>query len=138
MHEFEGLLFSECEKFADAINRIDMKVRFAAIRANFPTPEDINDSEITAPSKRVQNLVPEYEKPLFGVLAALSIGLDGIRKECPHFGAWVASLEGPTSIVDCCCFKLDATYRYRGLLLFAASSCISGQGRVKLRTASSR
>jgi len=93
MHEFEGLLFSDCGKFANAIGRPELESRFQAIRNAFATPEEINDSPHTAPSKRVEALVPGYEKPLFGVLAVLGIGLDRIRQECPHFHAWVQQLE---------------------------------------------
>jgi hypothetical protein len=93
MHEFEGLLFSECAAFAAAIGRADLVPRLLAIRHGFETPEDINDSESTAPSKRVQILAPEYEKPIFGVLAALEIGLTRIRTECPHFHKWLTILE---------------------------------------------
>ncbi len=93
MHEFEGLLFSECAAFAAAICRTELAAEFAAIRNNFTTPEDINDSEMTAPSKRVENLIPNYEKPLLGVLAALEIGLPRMRSECPHFHEWLLKLE---------------------------------------------
>jgi hypothetical protein len=48
---------------------------------------------ITAPSKRVQALVPGYEKPLLGTLAVIEIGLDKIRAECPHFQRWIERLE---------------------------------------------
>jgi hypothetical protein len=63
------------------------------IRDSFASPEEIDDSPITAPSKRVEALVPGYEKPLLGVLAVLEIGLDTIRSQCPYFDAWVARLE---------------------------------------------
>ena len=53
----------------------------------------IDDSPRTAPSKRVEHLVRGYEKPLFGPLAALEIGLPTIRRECPHFGNWLERLE---------------------------------------------
>lgn len=58
------------------------------------SPEEINDSPVTAPSKRVALLVPGYQKPLLGLLAVLEIGLDAIRRECPHFRAWLDTLEG--------------------------------------------
>jgi hypothetical protein len=38
-------------------------------------------------------LKPSYEKPLLGALAALEIGLEKIRAECPHFDGWVRRLE---------------------------------------------
>lgn len=94
MHEFEALLFSDCAGFAHAIDRLPLAADFQAIRDQFSSPEEINDSPITAPSKRVEGLVPGYEKPFLGTLAVLTIGLDAIRRECPHFDAWVALLEG--------------------------------------------
>ena len=93
MHEFEGLLFSDCMAFGQGIGRPDMEPDFRRIRDEFETPEDINDSPITAPSKRIEDLVPGYEKPFLGILAALAIGLDSIRAECPHFDAWLNTLE---------------------------------------------
>jgi hypothetical protein len=93
MHEFEGLLFSDCRKFAEGICRPDLKHQFQAIRDAFATPEEINDSPITAPSKRVESLIPGYEKPLLGTLAVLNIGLDAIRAACPNFRSWLTRLE---------------------------------------------
>jgi hypothetical protein len=93
VHEFEGLLFSDCTAFARGICRPDLEPSFSQIREGFATPEDIDDSPVTAPSKRVEELVPGYEKPLFGALAILEIGLDPIRAECPHFDDWLHQLE---------------------------------------------
>jgi hypothetical protein len=93
MHEFEGLLFSDCAAFSRSIYRPDLQPAFRAIREQFATPEEINDSADTAPSKRIRTLVPGYQKPLLGVLAILEIGLAGIRAECPHFDGWLKTLE---------------------------------------------
>lgn len=93
MHEFEGLLFSDCDRFGKGIERPDLIPSFQAIRNQFATPEDINDSPITAPSKRIIALIPQYEKPLLGSLASLEIGLDVMRRECPHFNRWLTRLE---------------------------------------------
>jgi len=93
MHEFEGLLFSDCYLFANGIGRPELAPQFQAIRNRFNNPEEINDSPITAPSKRVEGLVPGYEKPLLGTLAVITIGLDKIRDECPHFRRWIERLE---------------------------------------------
>ena len=97
MHEFESLLFSDCARFGQGIARPDLTSKFQAIRDQFNSPEEINDSPITAPSKRVATLVPGYNKPLFGVLAILEIGLDAIRAECPHFRRWLERLETATT-----------------------------------------
>jgi hypothetical protein len=93
MHEFEGLLFSDCAAFSRVIGRSDLEAGFRKIREQFLTPEEINDSPATAPSKRVEALDPRYQKPLFGVLAVLEIGLSRIRAECPHFDGWLRQLE---------------------------------------------
>jgi hypothetical protein len=93
IHEFESLLFSDCDRFAYGIGQPDLAQKFQAIRDQFTNPEEINDSPTTAPSKRVQKLVPGYEKPLLGTLAVIEIGLDRIRAECPHFRYWIERLE---------------------------------------------
>jgi hypothetical protein len=93
MHEFEGLLFSDCAAFSKGIGRPILEPHFKSIRDQFATPEEINDSPVTAPSKRVEALVPGYQKPFLGVLAALEIGLAAIRAECPHFNHWLSKLE---------------------------------------------
>ena len=96
MHEFEALLFSDCEAFSRAIGHPELSANLQSIRNQFPSPEEIDDSPITAPSKRVEELVKGYQKPLLGALAIRDIGLDTIRDECPHFGEWLAHLEAST------------------------------------------
>jgi hypothetical protein len=93
MHEFEGLLFSEPEILAQGINRIDLAARFRAIRNLFNSPEEIDDSPVTAPSKRILDLFPAYDKPVYGSLAALEIGLAAIRRECALFNGWLERIE---------------------------------------------
>jgi len=93
MHEFEALLFSDPDRFAQAIGKPGLTQRFREVRQDFPCPEDINDSPMTAPSKRIENLFAGYEKPLFGVVAVLEIGLQTMRRECPHFDKWMERLE---------------------------------------------
>ena len=100
MHEFEALLFSDPDKFAQSIGQHAQKVdlpylscKFRAIRSEFPTPENIDDSPETHPSKRISEFVPRYQKPLMGVDAAKEIGLDAIRNECPVFRRWLENLE---------------------------------------------
>ena len=93
MHEFEALLFSDCDRFGKAIGRPQLAARFQRIRDAFLTPEEIDDSRETAPSKRVEKLVPGYQNPFMGTLAAQEIGLHRMRRECPHFADWLARLE---------------------------------------------
>jgi len=93
MHEFEGLLFSDPQKMAEGICQAHMESTFSAIRSGFPSPEDINDSPGTAPSKRILVCMPGYEKVISGTLAALEIGLQGIRDECRLFDGWLKRIE---------------------------------------------
>ena len=93
MHEFEAMLFSDCEGFGRGIGRVDLVQPLQAIRDQFAHPEEIDDSPHTAPSKRIEHLMPNYQKPLMGNLAALEIGIHAIRRECPHFEEWLERLE---------------------------------------------
>ena len=93
MHEFEAMMFSDCKQFGNAIARTDLVTELQRIRDEFSNPEEIDDDPNTAPSKRIQELVPNYQKPLNGVLITEAIGLDMIRAECPHFDSWINRLE---------------------------------------------
>jgi hypothetical protein len=93
LHEYEGLLFSDPEAFANAISQSHLTPQFQVIRQSFPTPEDIDDSPDNAPSKRVSGLCPSYDKVLDGTRAATAVGVAAMLRECPHFRAWVESLE---------------------------------------------
>ena len=92
LHEFEALLFSAPEKFAEWLDDQALLAPMAAIRAAFATPEHINNSPQTAPSKRILALVPHYKKTVDGPLIAEDIGLDAIRAQCPHFNNWIERL----------------------------------------------
>jgi hypothetical protein len=93
MHEFEALLFSDPDQFARAIGRGDLTAELHRIRQTFLSPEEINDSPINAPSKRIERLIPGYEKVLSGIVAAVEIGLPTIRQQCSHFNDWLERLE---------------------------------------------
>ena len=56
MHEFEAMLFSDCEGFGCGIGREDLVEPLQAIRDQFASPEEIDDSPHTAPSKRIEHL----------------------------------------------------------------------------------
>lgn len=97
MHEFEGLLFSDCARMGGGIGRPDLAAKFQEIRDEFDTPEEINDLPVSCPSSRVERLFPGYEKPLHGNLAILEIGIEPIRAMCPHFNGWLSRLESLTA-----------------------------------------
>lgn len=93
LHEFEAMLFTEPGVIASSFGQSGLQSQLQGIRASFPTPEDINDHEETAPSRRLGNLFPGYNKPFYGELIAERIGIERIRGECTHFAAWLSRLE---------------------------------------------
>lgn len=92
MYEFEGLLFSDPQALAKSVNA-GLADKLFGIRQQFATPEEINDSPLTAPSKRIKGIFPEYDKPIHGSLAALEMGLDIIRQHCRLFDGWLRQIE---------------------------------------------
>ncbi|KHN52589.1 DUF4276 family protein [Pectobacterium fontis] len=98
LHEFEALLFCEPEKFADWVDDKKAIEKLHNIKLAFDSPEFINNSPQTAPSKRILSAIPKYQKTLHGPLIAADIGLDMIRQQCPHFAGWLQRLETLKSI----------------------------------------
>lgn len=91
LHEFEAILFSNPDSFAliadeDVVNSI------REIRESYPTPEHINNSPETAPSKRLEVLIPNYPKIKNGTLLSKNMGIDVIMNQCPHFKSWIESI----------------------------------------------
>lgn len=94
LHEFEGLLFSDIAAFR--VSFTDSEADFEAIEgamSQFETPEDINNSPETAPSKRLINAIPGYNKIVYGSILTELIGIEKIRNKCPLFNEWVTKLE---------------------------------------------
>jgi len=98
MYEFEALLFSDVEHFRCVQDGWSSNVHreLSKIRSQFQTPEDINNSRETAPSKRILAAFSNrkyYNKTEHGPLIAENIGLATIRQQCPQFNGWVKMLE---------------------------------------------
>lgn len=93
MYEFEGLLFSKPESLAASVGCDNTIGKFQEIRDAFDSPESINNSPQTAPSKRIEKLCVGYKKVIHGSIAAKDIGLGKIRRECSLFDAWLTELE---------------------------------------------
>ena len=94
MHEFEALLFSDCMGFARSAGLPEIGHEMQEILGGFGSPEEIDDSQETAPSKRIRSLIPSYDKVAMGATAILDIGLENIRRQCPNFACWLSRLEG--------------------------------------------
>lgn len=97
LHEFESILFSNIEILDNTLSALISVSKLNELRQiikKFEEPELINDDPTTAPSKRLFNLYPDYDKRVFGELVAKEIGIDGIRAKCRHFNNWIERLEG--------------------------------------------
>jgi hypothetical protein len=91
LHEFEAMLFSETTSIASALGP-DRHEELEQIRRQFE-PEEIDDHASTCPSARLKALFPNYKKRVDGPTIASAIGLETIRRSCPHFDQWLRFLE---------------------------------------------
>lgn len=95
LHEFESLLYTdlsvlECDYLdiddRKAIEKLLMETK------NIP-PEEINNGDNTAPSKRLMNAVG-YRKGSAPALWLELITVDRILEKCQHFADWINTLSG--------------------------------------------
>jgi len=91
LHEFEGLLFSDVSAFENIADQEAVAI-LRSVRAAVCTPEHINESPETAPSKHIERAIPDYSKPADGIDVAEQIGLNKIKSECRHFANWLDKL----------------------------------------------
>ncbi len=102
VHEFETLLFADPANASRAIGIPQLEKHMVEILETVSSPEEINDSRATAPSKRLlrifrENKYGRYDKRVHGNVAALGIGLPRLRAACPQFGAWLDAIENLTA-----------------------------------------
>lgn len=91
MHEFEALLFSDTSVLAGSNSRISSQLE--CVLQSFSCPEEINDNYNTCPSRRIKQHIQDYVKTVDGITVAHKIGLQTMRRECPHFNEWIIKLE---------------------------------------------
>lgn len=93
MHEFEGLLFTDPSAIVKITRAGHALQNLQAVAGKFASPEDINSGAETAPSKRLVSCGANYGKVIHGTRIAQAIGLAPIRAKCPHFDAWMRTIE---------------------------------------------
>lgn len=95
MHEFEGLLFSDCSILAKAVDQPDLRATFEEIRRGrdnqYQCPEDIDDDY--PPSKQLIDVCPRYNKVNRGISALKRMPFQRVRNACPNFDKWIRRLE---------------------------------------------
>lgn len=93
MYEFEGLLFSCPEAMERGLDEVGAKEWCQNVLNDFDgNPELINNSFMTAPSKRLEKDTG-YRKITHGPNIAKEIGIEKIRKKCAGFNEWMNKLE---------------------------------------------
>jgi hypothetical protein len=96
LHEFETLILVDPQQLISVfVNHQPLIDNLVKMVQEFKSPEQINDGEETAPSKRIIKEIPEYEgmKTSAGPLVTEKIGLANIRHKCNHFNQWLEKLE---------------------------------------------
>lgn len=94
LHEFEALLFADPDKIASAVEgQHSLSRRLWSARNRFHSPEEIDEGPDSHPAARILAVAPNYNKRLHGPIIAGRIGLEIIRRECPHFAEWFNWLE---------------------------------------------
>lgn len=95
MYEFEGLLFSSPEAIENNIppHRGLSDWARRVVEEFGGNPETINDSEHSAPSKRLSSKA-RYIKTVHGPDIAGEIGLEVLREKSRGFRKWLSELEG--------------------------------------------
>ena len=95
LHEFESLVLCKPQNLGyeyfeheDAVHILQKVLEKYGNNA-----ELINEKIETAPSKRIENLIPEYVKVSVGATLAALEGIDFLKSNCLHFKDWLEKLE---------------------------------------------
>lgn len=95
LHEFEGLLFASKKgfEFLPNIKPKNLEVLLRAVEEKV-NPEELNDGVLTAPSKRLEQLIPGFDKnkPYFGGIIAEVNSIESILGRCTRFNNWINSV----------------------------------------------
>lgn len=95
LHEFEALLFAAKDgfEFLPDIKQPNLtKLVLAVVEKE--NPEELNGGELTAPSKRLEQLISGFDKnkPFYGGLIAEVNTINPVLERCLRFNNWVNSL----------------------------------------------
>lgn len=93
LHEFEALLFNNIEVFDNNFKRSEFsRANLLDVLNEFPDPELINQKIETSPSHRLIEIIPSYNKILYGNMLVEIIGIEQIKQKNKHFNNWIEQL----------------------------------------------
>ena len=85
LHEFEALLFNNIEVFDNNFKRSEFsRANLLDVLNEFPDPELINQKIETSPSHRLIEIIPSYNKILYGNMLVEIIGIEQIKQKNKH------------------------------------------------------
>jgi hypothetical protein len=93
IYEFEALILAAPESLGIEYHRYATGISNLVSMVGNKNPELINDGVQTAPSKRIRQQIPGYNKVTAGVLVVKETGLPTLRAKCRHFNEWLLCLE---------------------------------------------
>jgi len=93
LHEFEAFVLTQPQSLGQALPQHQANVQGLIRDIGGRSPEEVNEGNNTHPAARIRRYFPAYQKALHGPLITKRIGLDVIRRQCPHFGNWLNKLE---------------------------------------------
>ncbi|RKX81694.1 MAG: hypothetical protein DRP58_11520 [Spirochaetes bacterium] len=95
LHEFEALVLANPanleHEYFDHTAAIKSLQKVLADKGG--NSELINDGYDTAPSRRIEKVIPEYDKANVGSFIAGVNGINFLKETCRHFSDWVNTLE---------------------------------------------
>lgn len=95
LHEFESVLFAAKDgfEFLPDLKQANLNKLILAVNEKV-NPEELNDGELTAPSKRLEQLIPGFDKnkPFYGGIIAEVNTIQTILNRCTRFNDWIENL----------------------------------------------
>lgn len=100
LHEYEALVFAGLDHlitdYPEKAKSIQSLKKELEVCNN--EPEKVNNNPNTAPSKRIEKALGNYNKVKSGVSVTEKVGIEQLCKLCPHFGLWIKSLQQITTV----------------------------------------
>lgn len=95
LHEFETLVLAKPDEILEEFPDVRPEAGLSELLRDIDglKPEEINQTKEGAPSKRLMRFIPGYSKRLMGPSITRRIGWQRLKQTCPHFGAWLSTLE---------------------------------------------
>lgn len=92
LHEFEAWYFANPVKVAEFFGTLSVAEIMEQASREAGGPENIHQGKETHPSKRLERYGMGFRKTS-AVALLQEIGIDAIRKACPHFNNWLTRLK---------------------------------------------